>query len=69
LETSIRQHQVMIQLLRERDNWALAQLCVEHMQFSKFDYLDRIVARSGTDSSRRADDRSVLRHAGRTGKH
>jgi len=69
LETSIRQHQVMIQLLRERDNWALAQLCVEHMQFSKFDYLDRIVARRGTDSSRRAADGSVLRHAGKTGKH
>jgi uncharacterized protein YdiU (UPF0061 family) len=39
------------------------------MQFSKFDYLDRIVGRGGTESSRRADGRSVLRHVGRTGKH
>jgi hypothetical protein len=25
----------MIELLKGRDNWALAQLCVDHMQFSK----------------------------------
>jgi hypothetical protein len=36
----------MIELLRGRDNWALAQLCVEHMQYSKSDYLDRV----GTDN-------------------
>ena len=33
---------MMIELLRGRDSWALAQLCVEHMQFSKTDYLTRI---------------------------
>ena len=28
--------------LKGRDSWALAQLCVDHMQFSKSDYLGRI---------------------------
>jgi DNA-binding GntR family transcriptional regulator len=32
----------MIELLRGRDSWALAQLCVDHMQYSKADYLGRI---------------------------
>jgi DNA-binding GntR family transcriptional regulator len=42
LALSRRQHEIMIELLKGRDNWALAQLCVEHMQFSKADYLGRI---------------------------
>jgi DNA-binding GntR family transcriptional regulator len=42
LELSRRQHEIMIELLQGRDNWALAQLCVEHMQYSKADYLGRI---------------------------
>jgi DNA-binding GntR family transcriptional regulator len=42
LALSRRQHDIMIELLQSRDNWALAQLCVEHMQFSKADYLARI---------------------------
>ena len=42
LALSRRQHELMIELLRGRDNWALAQLCVDHMQFSKSDYLARI---------------------------
>jgi len=45
LALSQRQHEFMIELLRGRDNWALAQLCVEHMQYSKSDYLVRV----GTD--------------------
>ena len=49
LAQSRRQHDLMIELLKERDSWALAQLCVDHMQFSKKDYLGRI----GDD--RRAD--------------
>jgi DNA-binding GntR family transcriptional regulator len=32
----------MIELLKGRDSWTLAQLCVEHMQYSKSDYLNRI---------------------------
>jgi DNA-binding GntR family transcriptional regulator len=42
LALSRRQHDLMIELLKGRDSWALAQLCVDHMQFSKSDYLDRI---------------------------
>ena len=44
LALSRRQHEFMIELLRGRDSWALAQLCVDHMQFSKSDYLGRIGA-------------------------
>ena len=44
LRVSIDQHNVMIALLRGNDNWALAQLCVEHMHSSKADYLARIGA-------------------------
>ncbi|HZR72898.1 GntR family transcriptional regulator [Bradyrhizobium sp.] len=42
LAQSRRQHDLMIELLKGRDSWALAQLCVDHMQFSKSDYLGRI---------------------------
>src|SRR6202011_5128888 len=42
LELSRRQHEIMIELLQGRDSWALAQLCVAHMQYSKADYLGRI---------------------------
>ena len=44
LSLSRRQHDMMIELLLGRDNWALAQLCVEHMQYSKADYLSRVGA-------------------------
>jgi DNA-binding GntR family transcriptional regulator len=44
LALSRRQHEIMIELLRGRDSWAFAQLCVEHMQYSKSDYLGRISA-------------------------
>jgi DNA-binding GntR family transcriptional regulator len=42
LRISRQQHDMMIELLRGRDSWALAQLCVEHMQISKTDYLARV---------------------------
>lgn len=41
LELSRRQHDIMIELLQGTDHWALAQLCVDHMQYSKADYLER----------------------------
>jgi DNA-binding GntR family transcriptional regulator len=41
---SLRQHETMIRLLRDQDNWALAQLCVEHVWPSKHDYLERTQA-------------------------
>jgi DNA-binding GntR family transcriptional regulator len=42
LALSRRQHDLMIELLKARDSWALAQLSVDHMQASKSDYLERI---------------------------
>src|SRR6476660_4501076 len=47
LAQSRRQHELMIELLKGRDSWALAQLCVDHMQFSKSDYLGRIAGDEG----------------------
>jgi DNA-binding GntR family transcriptional regulator len=47
LALSRRQHELMIELLKGRDSWALAQLCVDHMQFSKSDYLGRIAEDKG----------------------
>jgi DNA-binding GntR family transcriptional regulator len=41
LKLSRRQHDIMIELLAGTDGWALAQLCVDHMQYSKADYLQR----------------------------
>src|ERR1700688_2082483 len=49
LALSRRQHELMIELLGGRDSWALAQLCVDHMQFSKSDYLGRIGADQPAD--------------------
>lgn len=47
LALSMSQHDLMIELLRRRDGWALSQLCVDHMQTSKADYLERIEASGG----------------------
>jgi DNA-binding GntR family transcriptional regulator len=44
LRLSISQHELMIALLQARDVWAFAQLCVDHMQTSKADYLRRVAA-------------------------
>jgi DNA-binding GntR family transcriptional regulator len=60
LRLSVDQHGTMIELLRGRDRWALAQLAVDHMQASKADYLARIA----NPESRRAG--SSLSSAGRT---
>src|SRR5665647_2090638 len=49
LALSRRQHEFIIGLLKGRDSWALAQLCVDHMQFSKSDYLGRIGAGESND--------------------
>ncbi|MFG1190935.1 GntR family transcriptional regulator [Xanthobacter sp.] len=50
LQLSRRQHDIMIELLQGTDSWALAQLCVDHMQYSKADYLART---AGTAASGR----------------
>ena len=43
LLVSREQHRLMIDMLRGRNNWALAQLCVDHIAPSKSDYLARAV--------------------------
>jgi DNA-binding GntR family transcriptional regulator len=67
LRVSISHHRTMIDLLRGRDGWALAQLCVDHMQASKIDYLARIASdetrgsQSLMDASRRASPAALAR--------
>jgi len=54
-KTSLRQHEMMIGLLGDTDNWALAQLCVEHVWPSKHDYLQRTApAEEGADRLKRS---------------
>lgn len=38
---SEREHRLMIRLLSGTDSWALAQLCVDHLQRPKLSYLER----------------------------
>lgn len=52
LRLSISQHELMIDLLQGRDVWAFAQLCVDHMQSSKADYLRRIAAENDDEGER-----------------
>ncbi len=39
LETSRRHHRIMLDLLAGADSWALAQICVDHIQPTKAQYL------------------------------
>jgi DNA-binding GntR family transcriptional regulator len=34
-----REHRIMLDLLRTRDSWSLSQLCVDHIQYSREQYL------------------------------
>lgn len=69
-EVSRHQHAMMIDLLRGRDRWALAQLCVEHLQASKADYLGRTAANAaqprGADIGKTSEQASPA--ARRTGR-
>ena len=42
LKVSHEHHRLMIEMLKGRDNWVLAQLCVDHLQPSKHRYLDQV---------------------------
>jgi DNA-binding GntR family transcriptional regulator len=42
LKISHEHHRLMIEMLKGKDNWVLAQLCVDHLQPSKKRYLDQI---------------------------
>ena len=45
---SARDHHLMIQLLKGTDSWALAQLCVDHLQGAKTAYLQAAQGAAGT---------------------
>jgi len=53
LAKAAREHMTMIRLLSGRDPWALAQICVDHIQFSKARYLTRLAGQSRPEA--RAD--------------
>lgn len=42
LNVSHEHHRMMIEMLKGRDNWVLAQLCVDHLQPSKRNYLAHV---------------------------
>ena len=42
LRVSHEHHRLMIEMLKGRDNWVLAQLCVDHLQPSKRNYLTHV---------------------------
>jgi DNA-binding GntR family transcriptional regulator len=42
LKISHEHHRLMIEMLKGRDNWVLAQLCVDHLQPSKRTYLAHV---------------------------
>jgi len=42
LEVSRQHHGFMIEALKRKDNWVLAQLCVDHLQPSKIYYLEEV---------------------------
>lgn len=42
LRVSHEHHRLMIEMLEGRDNWVLAQLCVDHLQPSKSRYLQQV---------------------------
>lgn len=43
LDKSQAQHRIMIRLLSGTDSWALAQICVDHIQITKNQYLAAII--------------------------
>jgi DNA-binding GntR family transcriptional regulator len=55
LQRSVRQHDTMIALLQGTDSWALAQLSVDHIQYSKVDYLERTASSAARPSLSVAD--------------
>src|SRR5262249_25628935 len=51
LDVSRRQHELMIEALKRRDNDVLAQLCVDHLQPSKRFYLEEIEKDGSRDNA------------------
>lgn len=51
LAVARREHLVMLSLLGTRDSWGLSQLCVDHIQFSKVQYLAMLETREDEPAS------------------
>ena len=45
LDVALREHRLMLDLLRTTDSWALSQICVDHIQYSKTKYLAFLAAK------------------------
>ena len=54
LETSKRHHRIMLELLAGIDSWALAQICVDHIQPTKAQYLE-ILRQQSDERSKQAE--------------
>jgi DNA-binding GntR family transcriptional regulator len=52
LETSRKHHRIMLALLSGSDSWALAQICVDHIQPTKTQYLALLSERANNDGRR-----------------
>jgi DNA-binding GntR family transcriptional regulator len=44
-QVALKEHRLMLDLLKTTDSWALSQLCVDHIQYSKNQYLDFLAAK------------------------
>jgi DNA-binding GntR family transcriptional regulator len=44
-QVALREHRLMLDLLKTTDSWALSQLCVDHIQYSKNQYLEFLAAK------------------------
>jgi DNA-binding GntR family transcriptional regulator len=53
LAVARHEHSVMISLLGSRESWALSQLCVDHIQYSKDQYLALLEPRDADYATRR----------------
>ena len=53
---AVREHRLMLSLLSSRDSWSLAQACVDHMQYSKNQYLGMLLAQDNRDRTCRVTD-------------
>jgi DNA-binding GntR family transcriptional regulator len=56
LELSRRHHRIMLSLLSGTDSWALAQLCVDHIQQTKAQYLAMLRRQTNDAPSRTYDE-------------
>jgi DNA-binding GntR family transcriptional regulator len=59
LAVSLQHHAAMIRLLEGRDGWALAQLCVDHIQPAKRAYVSTVAENAEGETSVSSDRRDL----------